>query len=60
MARFSLFGCLVVVFAFTLFAQQTPAVERPVSQVPVVQQGAAQQPDVDNKAGQKADGQRIR
>ncbi len=55
MARFSLFGCLVVIFAFTLFAQQTPAVERPVSQVPVVQQGAAQQPDVDNKAGQKAE-----
>jgi tetratricopeptide (TPR) repeat protein len=55
MARFSLFGCLVVIFAFTLFAQQTPAVERPVSQVPVIQQGAAQQPDVENRAGQKAE-----
>jgi tetratricopeptide (TPR) repeat protein len=55
MARFSLFGCLVVVFAFTLFAQQTPAAERPVSQVPVAQQGAAQQPDVENRAGQKGE-----
>src|ERR1700760_2077592 len=55
MARFSLFGCLVVIFAFTLFAQQTPAVERPVSQIPIVQQSAAQQPDVENRAGQKAE-----
>ena len=55
MARFSLFGCLVVLFAFTVFAQQTPAVERPVSQVPVVQQGATQQPDVENRSGQKAE-----
>ncbi len=55
MARYSLFGYLVVVFAFTLFAQQTPAVERAVSQVPVVQQGAAQQPDIENRAGQKAE-----
>jgi tetratricopeptide (TPR) repeat protein len=55
MARFSLFGCLVVIFAFTLFAQQTPAVERPVSQIPVVQQSATQQPDVENKTGQKAE-----
>jgi tetratricopeptide (TPR) repeat protein len=54
MARFSLFGCLVVIFAFTLFAQTTPAVERPVSQVPIVQQGAVQQP-ADQKADQKSE-----
>lgn len=55
MARFSLFGCVVVVvFALTLFAQQTPASNSRSTQ-PSVAQAPVQQPAVDQKDDQKVD-----
>jgi tetratricopeptide (TPR) repeat protein len=52
MARFSLFGCLVVVFALTLLAQQTPAAESRSTQPSASQ--SVQQPS-DQKIDQKSE-----